>query len=307
MKKRILRFTAIAGMATAMLTSGKNGAAFEKGYDNTGAETALGNFAGCGASGVSCHGTASTAGITTVIELDSAGVATTHYKAGMTYTVKISGTNTTSNSLTTFGFQVSCIKGTAAVATPVNAGTFASTGLPTNVQYTPANATYYVCNVVEHSNPIAPTTGTGGTGTTYVESFQWTAPAAGTGSVSFWGTVNACNANNRADVGDLWNTTNLSISEWSTTGVAEVTNNISISAFPNPVSSSLNVHIENTHSGTYSLQVVDMNGRTVTTENIVVNGSSHTATINTGNWTPGTYNVVVSKDGSRQVIPVMKF
>ncbi|MFI5196827.1 MAG: T9SS type A sorting domain-containing protein [Chitinophagales bacterium] len=303
MKKRILLFTAVAGMATAMLTSGRLGAGAESGYNATGSETGLGNINGCKAGG--CHGTTPTTGITVALELDSAGVATTHYKGGMTYTVKISGVNTTTNTLPRFGFQVSCIQGSTAVTTPVNAGTFASTGLPASVRYTAANATYYVCNMIEHSAAIVATSGTGGSGTTYVESFSWTAPAAGTGTISFWGALNAVNYDNTVG-GDFWNTTSKVINEWATTSVANVSNDISIKAYPNPATSNLNIQLDNAQEGAYSLQVFDLNGRIVTNENITVTGTSHTTNINTGSWASGLYNVVLQKDGFSKTIPVVK-
>jgi hypothetical protein len=303
MKKRILLFTLVAGIGTVVLTSGQNGAGAESGYNATGSETGHGNINGCKAAG--CHGTTATTGITVKLELDSAGVPRHYYTPGITYTVKITGTNTTSAAnLTHFGFQVSCITGSSAVATPTNAGTFASTGLPSGVRYTPAILTptiQFVCNLIEHNTPIAATTGTGGTGTTYVESFQWTAPVAGTGTISFWGALNAVDFNH-AVTGDFWNTTNLVVTEghWSVTSVASIANEVSFKAYPNPVSNSLNLQSEN--AGTYNVHVYDLNGRIYANEQV----SGLSSAINTSNWTPGLYQVVLEKDGNRQVIPVVK-
>ena len=302
MKKRILLFSAIAGMTAAICSSGRNGAGAEKHFDCTGAETGT---VGC-SQGISCHGGSANSAIPLSLELDSAGIATTHYTGGMTYTVRISGENTTSNSLPKFGFQVSCIVGSTGAASPTNAGSFATTGLPTDVRYTAAISGHFVCNIIEHSDPITATTGTGASGSTYVESFAWTAPASGTGTVSFWGALNAVTGDTTTPAGDTWNTTSLIINEWPSTGVVNVTNQISVTAFPNPVINTLNLQMNNTQEGIYSLQVFDMNGRMVTTENITVNGTSHTSTINTGNWAPGNYHVVLEKDGNHQVIPVVK-
>ena len=308
MKKRILLFTAIAAMATGILTSGKNGAGAEKGYDCTGAETGLGNFAGCGGAG-GCHNSSLSTGITVLLELDSAGVATTHYKGGMTYTVKITGTNTTASSLPVFGFQVTCVKGTTAVTTPVNAGTFASTGLPGDVQYTPAQLpSDFAVNMVEHKFPIPATTGGGATGSTYIESFQWTAPTAGTGTVSFWGVVNACTGDTaHSSNSDLSNNTHINISEWTTTtSVSNANTETSIIAFPNPIGNELNLQMNNAVPGTYSFEVFDVMGKSVANGNLDVNGMSDKTTINTSGWAYGTYNVVIEKEGVRQVTRVVK-
>ncbi len=308
MRKRILLFTIVGGFAVGMLTSGKNGAGAEKQYNCTGAETGLGNLAACGGPS-GCHTGSLTPGLTLALELDSAGSATTHYKGGMTYTVKITGTNTTATTLPVFGFQVTCIKGTTSVTTPVNAGTFVSTGLPGNLQYTPAMATFFACNLLEHKFPIPATTGGGATGSTYVQSFQWTAPAAGTGTVSFWGIMNAAIGDTaHSSSSDISNSTKINITEWpSTTAIAaELLRSISLSAFPNPMINTLNLKLDNTLPGSYSVQVFDITGRMVTTENIMVIGTNHVSTINTANWLPGAYHVIVEKDGVRKTLQVVK-
>src|ERR1019366_7481626 len=193
----------IAICAGSLVISGYHSGAGNNGYDCTGAETGLGNSAGC-SGGNGCHSPSATTAITVALELDSAGVATTHYKGGVTYTIKLTGTNTSTTSLPKFGFEVGSVKGSTSVVTPVNAGTFA-TPYPANTHYAAPNQ-YMVVGVVEQSATLAATTGTGGSGTKYVESFTWTAPVAGTGTISFWGVINAVNGNGSSDSGEHWNT-----------------------------------------------------------------------------------------------------
>ena len=301
MKKRILLFTATLGMAYMIFSSHAAGPA-HAGYDCTGAETAntaFGNPTGC--STTHCHAAAATTSIGVAIELDSAGVATTHYKGGGTYTVKITGTPTgTSN--TKYGFQLNALKGTASSTTNVDAGTWATTGLPAGTQCTPAGfTTFTTLTCMEHSSALTMT------GSTFTEAFTWTAPVTGTGAISFWGAANFVNGNALADASDVWNTNMVIINEWpATSSVPNVMPNISLNAFPNPVSNNLSLQMDNTQAGTYTLQAFDMKGRVITTENIEVNGTSHTSNINTSNWLPGTYQVVVGKDGFNKVIPVIK-
>jgi hypothetical protein len=306
MKKRILLFSIAAGMITiTTLTSSRNGAGSGSHFNATGSETGLGNINGCKASG--CHGTAASTGITVSIELDSAGIPRHYYTPGITYIVKITGTNTTANLLPNFGFQMSCIKGATAMPIPLNAGTFATTGLPTGVQYTPASINF-LANMIEHSTAIPATTGTGGAGTTYVESFSWTAPVAGTGTISFWGALNAVD-NSSDQTGDFWNTNKLVVTEGraSVTGLATaVDNDISISAFPNPAINNLNLQLNNAQPGTYALQIINLNGSTIATQSIEVNNASTTASMNTASWTPGVYHVVVTKDGNSKSMVVVK-
>jgi len=319
MKKKVLLLTATAGMFFLIMSSYTAGPG-TNGWNCTGADanTGAGNPTGCAKSG--CHGSAINTGITVAIELDSAGVTTSstalgtgHYTPGFTYTVKITGTNTTTSTLPYFGFQVSATKGATAAASAsalVNVGTLQSTGLPSGLHYVaaPGSATSFYANVVEHSSPRPATSGTGGTGTTYVESFTWKAPASGTGAVSIFGVLNAVNHNGGADAGDLSNVNQLVLNEGSstTTSVATTTAQISVKAFPNPVKDNLALEINNAQDGGYTLTVFDISGRIIAADKMEVNGNSATHGINTSNWTPGAYRLVIEKDGARQVIPVIK-
>ena len=302
MKKRFLLFTAMAGMGYLFLSSYAAGPA-RNGYDCTGAEDAgtgnYANYTGCQVPGSGCHSTAATSTIAVVIELDSAGVATTHYKGGMSYTVKITGTNTGA-ALPKYGFQLAAMKGSSNTVTPVaDAGVLSAA--PTGTHLT-APGSYTYLTIGEHSSAISL-----GGGSTFTHTFTWTAPTAGTGTISFWGAANFVNGNGNADNSDLWNTNHIAIDEWpASTGVATVANNISVTAYPNPVINSLNLQMDNTQTGTYSLQVFDNVGRTVAAEKIAVNGANHIANINTANWAAGNYHIVVEKDGNRQVISVVK-
>lgn len=156
------------------------GGAATHGVDGTGV-----SGSGCGG----CHGSASS--FTISIELDSAGVAVTQYHPGASYTVKISGTNTSSSSLPRFGFQMSVIH----AANNTDAGTWGTT-LPTGVRKTTTTTSGLTQTVIEQNTQIVATSGTGGNGTTYVVSVPWTAPVAGTGSVKLYGVINAVNYNN---------------------------------------------------------------------------------------------------------------
>ncbi len=209
MKKNIALFTTLLVIAYLTLTSYKKGAATH-GFDCTGAETS--NNAGCYSGGNGCHSTSAHATIAVSIELDSAGIATTRYVPGMAYTVTIKGINNGTTTQKAFGFQMGCIQDTISQASPVNEGTWITANLPVSTHYMAASTSYAV-NLVEQSASTFSTTGTGGNGTTYVKTFSWIAPAAGTGYISFWGVLNAVNADGNASSADLWNTTKLIISE----------------------------------------------------------------------------------------------
>ena len=248
-----------------MITGYAHGPAATNGYDCTGAETGLSNPAGCN-SGGGCHASSATAGITIAIELDSTGgVPTTHYKGGMNYTVKLKGTNTTSSSLPQFGFQMGSIQGSVAVTTPINAGTW-NTPFPTNTHYaTPSAANGFVVGLVEHLNTLSATTGSGGSGTTYVETFNWTAPVAGTGGISIWAALNAVNGNGTNDAGDKWNTNHVAISEWPmNTAVASIEQNIfDMNIYPNPANNYASLDYTVTASATVNVALYDISGKKI--------------------------------------------
>ena len=296
MKKKVLLFTLVAVTGAAIFQSYSAGPA-RNGYDCTGAEAGgTGTFAnptGC-STGSGCHATSATSGITATLELDSAGVAVTRYKGGMTYTVKLTGTNTTSTSFPKYGFQVAAMKGAATASTVSDAGTWATTGLPASTHIAPPSSSGTLLTVAEHSSSITLS------GSTFTESFSWTAPAAGTGTISIWSAVNFVNGNTGADAGDKWNTSHIVLNEEATiSGIQQIANTLAIKAFPNPVSTTL--HLQTTEAGTCSVQVYDLNGRSVTTATFSGDGS-----VNVTDLAPGLYSVVVINDGRSQVIPVVK-
>jgi hypothetical protein len=297
MNKKVLVFTLVAGLGYLGFSSYTSGPA-QNGYDCTGAETGLGNPTGCGGGG--CHSNSATANIGVTITVDSANsTPVTKYVGGMTYTVTISGINNGSTSLPKFGFQTAAITGSVAVSSPTNAGTWQQTGLPTGTHYRAAAAGNYVCNIVEHSTPNSATTGTGGTGTTYVKSYTWTAPAAGTGTVSIWGALNAVNGNNNNDANDLWNTNHVVLTEeTATNAVANVTAN-DVKVYPNPVHGTLNIELANTNS---TVNVYSLNGQLMTTQ---IATAQHTS-INTGNWANGMYEVEIVNGNSRHISTIVK-
>lgn len=147
----------------------------------------------------SCHTFSANTMVT--ITLDSAGNSVTSWVPGMTYTVKLHGTNT--SNLAKFGFQFSAVKGVGVSQT--QAGTFSS--LPTNVHAQPVSG----ITVVEHGLQLNNTTAG-----VYDVQFSWTAPAAGAGTLTFYAILNAVN-NNSSDNGDQFNFSNTQFTE-STSG-----------------------------------------------------------------------------------------
>lgn len=197
MKKRLILFPLIALCLYTILTSNAGG----PGGDYT--------VGGC-----SCHGAATSSTTVNVQLLNTATLTpVTTYVAGNSYTIRVTGTQTSSAapSLPRFGFQVAAVQ-TSSPGT--SAGTL--TPIPLSRLITPG------VNVIEHTEALVATTGSGGLGTTYVRDIPWSAPSAGFGSVTLRGVINAVNFT-FSTANDKWNNANAAIPELGAiTGTATV-------------------------------------------------------------------------------------
>ncbi len=274
MKKGIL-LAVVAGMAALVtLTSNSTG----PGSNRTGSK---GGAVSCG----TCHGSSATSGINVAFVLDSAGTTVNRYKAGMSYTLKMIGTNTTTFNLPKYGMQLSMVSGSGSTA--VNAGTFS--GLPAGV----ASHTTSSISILEHNTRLSPATGTGSTGTTCEVAVTWTAPSAGTGTVTAWGIVNAVNTSPSSDdAGDKWNGAHTSFTELvNTTDVPAVAVGV-VKFYPNPVRDVLYI---DGYSGCVDL--CDIYGRKV---------ASGIGEISTANLPSGFYYASYIENGTKQVSMIVK-
>ena len=291
MKKGFLLLPLIAIGAYVTLSS--NSAGYTS--NATGSD---GGTVGCGGGG--CHGSAASSTVTsTTIIIDSAGTPVTVYHPGVTYRVSLAAGTAATSGLTKFGFQLSASKVSAAA----QAGSWVTASLPASSTIDPMGA----FDVVRHTAPKNDSVILAGAAFVYPVSLQWTAPAAGTGSVKFFGVINAVNSNTNADGGDLWNSTSTTITEYvDHTSVSEVAAKVAISTFPNPVTSSFTLQLSNAAAGTYGVQVMDINGKIVVKQTVEVSGNTASSTINLSNFAAGRYHVVVEKDGVRTVKAIVK-
>lgn len=213
MKKKFILLPLVAALFYVLLSSYSSG----PGTSGTGDLTGAHGGSYCGGS---CHGSSATSSTTVSIQLLSGSTPVTTFTPGGSYTIQITGTNTSTSftNLSHFGFQVSAVS--ISGSTVSNAGTLSTSGISSIAHTASASG----ITVVEHSSAIAATTGSGGTGTTYVVNIPWTAPTSGTGCVTIYGVLNAVNHNGSDDGGDKWNNTSLTVtaSMTSTTGTTSV-------------------------------------------------------------------------------------
>jgi hypothetical protein len=311
MKKTRFSMLVALIVAALFLSSYQSGPAHHAGYDCSGSETGNGNPTGCSTNG-GCHGNTATSAVAVTIELDSAnGNAVTKYKGGLTYIVKLTGVNNTTSTEAKFGFQLTAINGSTPTAAPVNAGTWDVANLPTGVQYSPASPGNYLANVIEHNTALSPSSGTGAAGTIYTESFTWTAPAKGTGTISFWAALNAVIGFDVASsLVDHWNTASLILDEDTSTatntGFSTISNNMDVSIYPNPTTDFVQVELDNVAPGAYNINAYDAEGRKVATSVLEPTGSFAKTTINTSNWAAGIYLLQFTNGSEERVVRVVK-
>ncbi len=277
------------------------------GYDHTGAETSMGNSAGCGSSGSSCHNGSASPAIDLEIKVDSIGLYKTTYVAGKTYKITVRAVNQAHFGLKKFGFQAGVIKDSFSSPVPVNAGIIQTSNLDTGVSYYAGSANYRV-NLVEAYTPLRAILDTnGGPGAVYESYFYWTAPVAKTGKVSIWVALAAVNNNNVQDAGDQWTTKHIVLQEnRDNTAVNDLSSSLHVSAYPNPVASQLNILFSNVAAGSYNVGIHDLTGKVISTDVANVSGASATYALDAATWAPGVYIAVIEKDGARQSIQVIK-
>lgn len=193
--------------------------------------------------GVSCAGSGCHSGAaTTQAGLITSNIPIEGYSPGQTYT--ITGTITASGK-TKFGFQIS----------PQN-----TTGnLKGSLILTNTSATQLVGSgkYVTHKS-----TGTSFPSGTATWSFDWTAPVAGSGALTFYGAFNASN-NNGSSTGDAISLSSLAVIE-GPVGIADIYNNANqVVIYPNPVSDKLFITTSLAGSQNMTVGIIDVAGKLV--------------------------------------------
>lgn len=271
MKIKLVLFLTSLIFLTFIISSYIIGPDYAGFYECTGA---TGLYQGCNGShnGITCHANATTDN-NVVIELDSAGTPVKSYYPGGTYTIKLSGTNGTGANLPYFGFQITSVllAGAGAQGTVQPAGTWDSTAIPSNVRYLQAGpqscstCSGYNIPVIEHNTQIPATSGTGANGTTYVETFQWSAPAAGTGTVLLLGVINAVN-DDQTVTGDYNQSARDTVTEAVTTGINNISSDLSgFAVYPTLMNDNVTLSFTVKEASSVSITLVSMEGQTVKT------------------------------------------
>lgn len=219
-----------------------------------------------------CHGGgAGTTTMTIALKEKATGTAANgKYKPGTVYTVTLGGNNA---SLAFFGFQL-----TAATAANQQAGSFGNLG---------SNKHAVVIGglqVVEHSQNLAKTSGS------YLAEFDWTAPAAGTGTVTLYGIINGVNDDNGTNGDKASAPVNLSLTETiPPTSVKELAAIEDLLVYPNPATNQVQLSSNRLNPGKYLIAVYDMAGRSVLQLEQLLNNNESLAPVSINQLPAGSY------------------
>lgn len=245
-KVKVISAIAIAAISSIVFIEFSSSA----GANSSGSPIAKTGSPGDGGNCTQCHGGTAT----TQAGLITSNVPVTGYVAGQTYT--ITGAITT-NGRTKFGFQISPQSTSGALLGSMTVTNASTTKLTNNSKY------------ITHQS-----VGTSFPSGTATWSFDWTAPAAGTGDVTFYGAFNSSNSNN-SDSGDLISLSSLTVSENLSTDIANATEaTVELSVYPNPFTDKLYVKNDAAIAEPMNVTITDINGKLVKTINALENNQA---------------------------------
>lgn len=287
MKIRLSVFFFLAFIGLITLTGNKNGRASQSGAGNTGApgdQTLNGAPLTC----TGCHDDGLFNPVVFVQVLDTGGVAITHYTPGKLYNARVS-INASGTSLSGYGFQMIALRDTG----NIDLDGFSDVN-PNNYKIATINngRTY-----AEHANVSASNT----------FNVRWTAPAAGTGSVTFYAAGNAVNGNNNSD-GDGASNTSLKLFEEITlsSGEEEVSSAPLANISPNPVSDVAQLELNLPLAGQYRLNAYNLSGRLIWSSEAALPAGISKHQIPTESWEAGTYFLSVNGKKYSQIVKILK-
>ena len=247
MKIRLVFILFFGLLGSAILLSNKNGRASQEKAGNTGApgDQALPN--GTPITCNSCHLASPITCSTAVSVLDTAGNAVTQYKPGDKYTARVTITTLTGVPKG-YGFQMIALRDNG----NTDLDGFSDPGNQTVNNYKiatiPNGRTY-----AEHDNVSTPN----------IFNVVWTAPAAGTGNITFYAAGNAVDKNG-LNSGDGSSVTTLKLNESGSVATHNPgAERIALQLWPNPASSVVYLSFLSPGAGNYQISVRDLSGTTV--------------------------------------------
>ncbi len=210
---------------------------------------------------VKCHSSGVNYGTVATMTLNDSLGAVTEYIPGVTYRLKLIITD---NNGSGHGFQITCLLSnnqSAGLATPITK----------NTQKSIVNNRWYF----EHSQRLS--------GGDY--EMDWIAPAAGSGTITFYGSALAVNGNGKTTGDQYVNIPNLVITQGVPNGISDIASVNKLKLFPNPTNTNLNITNESTELD--RIEIYSISG------DLVYSQTMHNASVqvDVSNFGIGTYFV----------------
>ncbi len=219
------------------------GRAADQGEGNTGApgdQTFGGNPRTC----ISCHGgDGSIQTVISIVVLDETDTPITEYIPGQTYRVRVSHDVAVGNPVG-YGFQALCLTAPLDQEGDDAAG-FSNPASNVQIAVADNGRQYAEQNGMSDSE---------------VFEVDWTAPIAGTGTVTFYTCGNAVNDDN-TNSGDGADCETLELTEGDPSSTSEPEDLVLIYLFPNPVEDRMQVMLDSPVPAVFNMEIFDMSGR----------------------------------------------
>ena len=251
-------------------------------FSGQGATTAPGDGTVCS----SCHnGGNYGASVNVRLKDKVSGETVTEYTPNETYDVEvIVGTTTAPGG---YGFQVIALKDTD----NSSVSTWANNVTPNTKFKTIGSRQYFEqANVLPDSIMVS----------------EWTAPAAGTGSVTFYAAGNAVNGTGTS-ANDQAVTNEFTFTE-STTSTSSLTKmGIRMNTFPNPTIDVLNLSLEMNASKELTINIYNMEGKRMETQNVVTQRGVNQFRFDVASYNSGLYFLEVADGTNQTAIRFVKY
>lgn len=133
---------------------------------------------------------------------------------------------------------------------------------------------------------------------TAVWNFNWTAPAAGTGNVTFYGAFAQGRSTTR--------TSSLTVSEAISTSVSELRAFSKVNVYPNPASSEINLAFNLTRNSQTEVRLLDLSGKEISVlHNQTLEAGNQTLRLSLpGGLNGGHYFVTLKAEGQMKTLPI---
>ncbi len=272
-------------LCSVLFIASKDGRAFDQGKGNTGAPGDETNSNGSAKTCQSCHNTSSSIQVTIDIEVkDDAGNPVTEYLPEQTYDVKVTVNSVGTATPSGYGFQLLCLKAPLNVLGD-NWNAYSSPSSNVRIAVASSNGRQYA----EHKGPSA----------TNEFMVKWTAPEAGTGTITLYSCGNGVNLNDSSG-GDHAACNQLQLTEGETIATNDLSENVSLNIFPNPVDAVLNLEIDSEVSGSFEVRIYNLFGQLVKAEQLELIVGENKKYLNVSDLSDGSYWLQVT-DGEKMM------